>query len=310
MDASSSTKSFGKSLAPDRHGARPKAIDWNEYVGEVTRQWKELLDREPEEREVQQFLELHPSMVPGGSGEVGPGGHHGSELSAVFRLPELKGLGPNYFPDFMWVTRSSALITPILIEIEKPSKKWFRKDGRPTAEFTHAHDQLTEWRSWFARPGNLETFRQTYLFSDSFRSRPLVPQYVLVYGRASEFEPCGPHSDPETLRHKRDLQRHADESFISFDSLRPRYDSAATLTATMTAHGPRAFALSPLYGTSSNSGKDAMILGSLHEALERSAMLSPERKVYLAQRWDHWKETERRIDADRSNIHPRGSGLE
>ena len=44
------------------------------------------------------------------------------------------------------MTRSSGLITPILIEIEKPSKRWFKENGRPTAEFRDAHDQLNDWR--------------------------------------------------------------------------------------------------------------------------------------------------------------------
>jgi hypothetical protein len=93
-------------------------------------------------------------MIPGGSGDIGPGGHHGSVMGAVFRQPDLVGGGRVFQPDFMWVTRSTSLVTPILIEIEKPSKRWFRRDGRPTSEFTEAHDQLNDWRSWFARDEN------------------------------------------------------------------------------------------------------------------------------------------------------------
>jgi hypothetical protein len=112
---------------------------WNDYVAEATAQWRALLDTEPEEREVQKFLELHPSMIPGGSGDIGPGGHHGSEMAAVFREPTLKGAGRSFQPDFMWVTRSTSLITPILIEIEKPSKRWYQeKSQRPTAELRDA----------------------------------------------------------------------------------------------------------------------------------------------------------------------------
>jgi hypothetical protein len=51
----------------------------------VLPEWYLLLSQEPEEAEVQRFLELHPSMIPGGSGDIGPGGHHRSEMGAVFR---------------------------------------------------------------------------------------------------------------------------------------------------------------------------------------------------------------------------------
>ena len=84
-------------------------------------------------------------------------------------------------PDFIWVTRSSGLITPILIEIEKPSKRWFRGDGRPSGDFKDARDQLNDWRSWFTRDGNETIFREKFLFlSDKYEDRPLEPQYVLI----------------------------------------------------------------------------------------------------------------------------------
>lgn len=53
---------------------RPLALEWEKYSDRVMSAWFDLLSREPEEEEVQQFLELHPSMVPGGSGDIGPGG--------------------------------------------------------------------------------------------------------------------------------------------------------------------------------------------------------------------------------------------
>lgn len=95
-------------LEPDTDPTRPKAIDWQSYADEVMSQWYDLLKTDPEESTVQDFLELHPAMLPGGSGDIGPGGHHGSEMSAVFRRPALAGAGPSYEPDFMWVTRTAA----------------------------------------------------------------------------------------------------------------------------------------------------------------------------------------------------------
>lgn len=287
------------------------ALPWEQYIDKVLGEWYTLLSLEPEEEDVQRFLELHPSLIPGGSGDIGPGGHHGSDMGAVFRQPELAGEGPAFKPDFMWVTRSSGLITPILIEIEKPSKRWFKKDGRPTKEFTHAHDQLNDWRSWFAREQNRALFRERFLFLDEkYKNRPLEPQYVLIYGRESEFEHGGRHANPDALRFKRDQQRARDEVFMTFDALRPRYDHAVSMTLSMTSHGPVIHAFSPLYGTGTDVGEGALLLGDPQAALSRSVMMTDERRVYLRQRWAYWQEHELQRNSGPRRSYARRTGIE
>lgn len=282
---------------------------WDDYRKQVLAEWRTLLDHSPEERTVQEFLELHPAMIPGGSGDVGPGGHHGSEMGAVFREPELKGLGRNRYPDFMWVTHSTSLITPILLEIEKPAKRWFTKKGQQTANFTTAHDQLAQWKAWFANENNAVGFRERYLFKDAYRDRTLAPQYMLIYGRSMEFEPGGGHSDPASLRVKRDLLRRENEYFMTFDSLKPRYDHANSMTLTMTSAGPKIFAFSPVFGTNTDSGSDAYNLGSPVGALKRSVMMSDARTKYLQERWDYWgSEYVKDLSEKRQII--RGTGIE
>ncbi|WP_425281877.1 Shedu anti-phage system protein SduA domain-containing protein [Streptomyces ficellus] len=273
--------------------------------------WYTLLSQDPEEDEVQRFLELHPAMIPGGSGDIGPGGHHGSDAGAVFRRPKLTGEGRTFEPDFMWVTRSSGLITPILIEIEKPSKRWFRKDGRPTSEFVEAHDQLNDWRSWFSRDGNQAIFRNSFLFlDDKYLNRPLEPQYVLIYGRESEFSFGGGHTNPDGVRYKRDQQRAKDESFMTFDALRPRFDHSNSMTLTMTARGPEVYAFSPLYGTSAFTGPEALVLGDPQAALDRSVMMTEERRNYLAKRWEYWRQSERHKRGNPNRMNFRQTGVE
>ncbi|MFE1781327.1 Shedu anti-phage system protein SduA domain-containing protein [Streptomyces sp. NPDC059506] len=297
-------------ISPDADPLRPRGLAWGTYSDLALAEWNRLLNQDPEEDKVQRFLELHPSMIPGGSGDIGPGGHHGSDMGAVFRRPKLIGRGRTFEPDFMWITRSSGLITPILIEIEKPSKRWFRKDGRPTSEFTQARDQLNDWRSWFARDGNQAIFRETFLFlGDKYKNRPLEPQFVLIYGRESEFKRGGIHMDPDELRYKRDQQRAKDESFMTFDALRPRYDHSISMTLTMTTHGPKVHAFSPVYGTDTFTGEGALLLGDPQAALARSVMMSEERRAYLAKRWAYWQEDERhrRGDPSRTAIHEMGT---
>ena len=302
---------FRGTAVPDIDSARPMALAWEQYSDKALSDWYSLLSQEPEEDEVQRFLELHPSMIPGGSGDIGPGGHHGSDMGVVFRRPKLTGSGRMREPDFVWVTRSSGLVTPILIEIEKPSKRWFRKDGRPTSEFTQAHDQLNGWRSWFARDGNQALFRKRFLFlSEKYEDRPLEPQYVLIYGRESEFRLGGGHDNPNELRYKRDQQRGMNESFMTFDALRPRFDHSNSMTLTMSAQSPKIHAFSPVYGTGPHLEEGALLLGDPYDALGRSVMISDERRAYLAKRWAYWQQYEQERNADPNGLCARQTGIE
>jgi hypothetical protein len=292
---------------PDR---RPKAMSFAEYEAAVLDEWKALLATDPAEEGVQAFLELHPAMVPGGSGDIGPAGHQGSEFSAVFREPELKGAGPSYKPDFMWITHATARITPILIEIEKPSKRWFQQNGRPTAGFRDAHDQLNEWRSWFARDGNVAAFRDRFLFTAPYSRGPIEPQFVLIYGRRQEFELGGGHAQPDVLRDKRDSQCARDEVFRTFDSLRPQYFHSSSITVSMTAGGPQPFAFSPVYSTGTNVLDAARVLGDPTAAFERSVMMTAERRGYLKNRWNYWRQVAIEIADGRRENGPMGLGFE
>ena len=296
----------------DRDPTRPNPMAWEEYASNVRHQWTDLLARDPAEREVHEFLELHPSMIPGGSGDVGPGGHHGSDFGVVFSQPRLVGAGRAREPDFLWVTRSTGLVTPILVEIEKPSKRWFNKDGTPNASFVQAHDQLNEWRAWFAKPGNDAIFRERFMLAgETYDHRPLQPQYVLVYGRQSEFEPSDQtHDDPRALLGKRDLQALGGESFMTYDSLRPRYDHSNSLTVKMRARGPKAVAFSPVYGTGDESGALALRVRGLETALNRSVMMTVERRAYLAERLAHWQRVEEERRKDTKSMHLRSTGVE
>lgn len=265
--------------------ALPQGMDFASYSQTVQSQWNQLLSSGPEEVEVQEFLELHPAMVPGGSGDIGPGGHHGAELGALFRQPLLQGEGSVFRPDFMWVTRSTGQITPILIEIEKPSKQFFNLNGVQTAAYTQALSQLNDWRAWFERGNNKEVFRKMYLHTGQYEHRILRPQFLLIYGRSDEFVSGGKHKNADALRYKRDLSLRHDEYVMTFDSLRPKFDHSSSVTVTVKSDGLCAYAFSPLYEIDPETGFDAMILGDPEEALGRTVMMAPERKAYIDREW-------------------------
>lgn len=278
-----------KTYRPDLRADRPQPIAWDAYVEWLLPRWRELLSSDPPESAVQKFLESHPVLLPGGLGDVGPGGHHGPELDGVFREPPLEGLARNKRPDFMWITRSTALITPICIEIEKPGKMWFTQAGRPTADLTQALDQLTDWKAWFSEPENQLIFLKTYL-RDEYEDRQLLPQYVLIYGRASEFEVSGPHQRPDRLKKKRDFMRREHEHFMTFDSLRPKRDFSNFATLSMTADGPALYAVPPSFTTGPLTLEIAgAVRRNPRAAIDKTSMWDDARKAHVLERWLYWQ---------------------
>ena len=274
--------------APDETPTRPLATPWDEYREQLLPAWSKLLAANPAERQVQDFLEDNPCLLPGGFGEYGSGGHHGPTLGGVYREAPLQGIGKRRRPDFMWVTRATALITPVCIEIEKPGKRWFKESGRPTSHFTDALDQLTDWKVWFAEPANQAIFRRQYL-ADRWANRALAPQFILIYGRADEFGANSTHRNPSALRLKRDFMRRSDESFMSFDSLVPKSNYADMITLSMTSDGPNVWRVPPTFTTGPFTMDVAKFVDLPMEALTRETRITDARKQYLAGRWEHWR---------------------
>ena len=128
----------------------PKTLQGPErpsFVGYTTRvmgEFASLLSGEPTEKEVQEFLDRHPALVPGAFTPSGSSGHYPLHC-ALITQPLLPGFHARV-PDFMWIATHSGTWYPTLIEIESPTKKLFTSGGLPTAEFTAASTQLAQWR--------------------------------------------------------------------------------------------------------------------------------------------------------------------
>jgi hypothetical protein len=88
----------------------------------------------------------------------------------------------------MWIAAHSFTWYPTLIEIEDSTKKLLIKNGRQTAKFSEAKNQLDRWHSWFDNPTNVHQFIELYGIPSSRRSHTNWKLYmILVYGRRSEF---------------------------------------------------------------------------------------------------------------------------
>ena len=191
-----------------------------QHAAGVEELWKALLERDPAEREVQRFFEQNPSFLVGEQPAAPAGG-------LVFTQPRLQGLGSRQFPDFLWLDTSGGTLTPVLVEIERLGKTWFTKRGDLTAQFHQAHQQLGDWRAWFLEAENQLLFRRAYVdWLGNFRSYPLVPRYVLVYGRGVEFD------NDETGRRsgRRFVTARSHETLSTYDQLTLRTGVAGLCT--------------------------------------------------------------------------------
>lgn len=81
------------------------------------------------EDEIQIFLEENPIIIDRG----------------LKKLIPKKTFGGEGIPDFVAVLRNGNYI---LIEIEKPTDKLYTKKGDPTAEFSHAEQQVLDYLRW------------------------------------------------------------------------------------------------------------------------------------------------------------------
>ena len=190
--------------------SRPRPAAWGS--GSADRQrlhsaYLELLDQNLDEQTYQSFIENNTRLVPREFVL-----NHGIWCDLVFRkLP----LGSDYVCDFAFLTKGSVQWRLVLVEIERPDKKFFRRSTlRLHSDFTAAIEQVSNWRSFLT--GNLAGFvRETLGLVTTFPQRddPVDVRFVLVHGRRSEYESNQKRRDKIAAQPPNDLR------IMSFDNL-------------------------------------------------------------------------------------------
>lgn len=179
-------------------------------VNNKKQEYLDLLDKNHNEQIYQEYLEQNTMFIPREFEQ-----NHGIHSSTVLRkLP----LSSDYKPDFVYLAKSSDNWNVVLIEIEKPSSKYFKKNSTTFhTDFVLALQQMNNWRAWFEEESNRNHFKnnilQGFVVPAHMAKNPFNFKYVLVHGRRSEYE-------KNTIKTGliRSQQRD-DFSIISFDSL-------------------------------------------------------------------------------------------
>lgn len=269
---------IAKTYEMDRSGPAPMA--WSAYETIIMEGWRNILESEEgyDEAAIQRFLEHHPSLVPGAFGVIGNSGH-APVVSALVAQPELPGFRSRR-PDFMWISKNSVSIQPVLVEIEAPSKRWFRKDGVQTADLTQALDQLAEWKSWFDDHANVSAFRKIY--NIGFDDRPMRPSYVLIFGRRSEFEGRG------ALIGKRANLARQNEILMTYDRLFPDPKSSEFWCVKLTRQGYEAITIPPTATLGPRTAEDQSMVVRKEKAVQQSLYIPRRRQEFLISRFSYW----------------------
>ncbi|MDF2050236.1 Shedu anti-phage system protein SduA domain-containing protein [Arthrobacter sp. Cr_A7] len=270
----------------DLDPSRPAPTEWEEYEAWLLGAWKDLLALSPEEDDVQSFLEWNPCLVPA----IGGADYKGVQGEGLFTQPALQGIGINRVPDFMWITAHSKAVFPTFVEIEKPNKLHFNPSSIDTfsADFNQALSQLTQWQSWWAKPTNQNLFREQVLDAIwDFRIRDIRPQYVLIYGRSSEFEQ-GPPGHRASMVGQLETSRNI--HILSYDRLAPDRNFSQFPTVKQHSNGQISLRAVPPTFTTGPGMIDILTSRIKNPELSpfRHELLTSERSEYLQHRWLHW----------------------
>lgn len=120
---------------------------WDQITGEESDSLRDLLDSNPNEEKMHQFLGNNRKFLV----QLLAGGHGRYCFSK-------KQLGSEFVTDFLVAEVNSMGIHWYAIELESPRAKSYRKGGLQSAELTHAIGQIRDWRRWMAN--NLDYARR------------------------------------------------------------------------------------------------------------------------------------------------------
>jgi hypothetical protein len=278
----------------------PAAWSWDEYAAWLEAQWSSLLRTadQLDEKPFQQFLERHPCLIPGGEGTGESfGGHHGGWNDMVISQPQLPGISKR-IPDFMWLTRNSEDIIPVVVEIEAPGKPWFNKDGQRSAKLTHAQDQLAEWGRQLDNAANRQQLSELYDFPRRWTvSHNLVPRLLLIYGRSEELK-----QRPDLNQKRRHIKGQATEA-MTFDRLRPIAGSRNAVSVRIENGSPVVLAVSPTFRLGPANAEAIAGVAGWAEAISRNQEISSARKEFLLGRLPYWADLGRQ-SRDGKNLGP------
>lgn len=259
-----------------------KPIDTDDYFRKAKEKYASILSCNYQEKVYQEFFEENPAFLPGAYEIIGNATGHAPYMNALISQPIIDD-GIQRKPDFMWLAKNSLCFCPVLIEIERPSKEEFRKDEYARSGFTQAVGQIKQWKAILNSSNGREQFYERYNIPPHFRELKFMPQYLLLFGRRSEYE-----RDPWLTRLRAE-EESGDTRIFSFDRLtEPSRDIYDTVTCKVSNGSYRVISIPPTFvyrpGLSNNYSK----LNNFEQAITKMKHTSEKRKQFLIDRYPYW----------------------
>ncbi len=153
---------------------------------DIINEFVELLDKNLDEQVYQEYLENHTELIPTKDFELNHGVH---DDLIIRKMP----IGQNYISDFCYLSKNSGEWNIVFIELEKPCKKLFNKDGKISKELNIGLSQISNWKAHFSDNINREAFIKNTVISEimsinSLKNNPYNFKFILVIGRRKQLE--------------------------------------------------------------------------------------------------------------------------
>ena len=267
----------------------PKIINEDKYYCSAKQEYLSLLDEPLAEHDYQKFFERNPAFMPGSREILGASASHWPILNALISQPRLSNDECERIPDFMWMAKDSLAFCPVLIEIEKPSKLEYRSDSdNVRAHFTQAYNQIIQWKTILDTVEGRLNFYDRFKIPEKFRNLAFRPQYLLVYGRRSEYEAN------RWLTGIRAEYQKSDIAIMSFDRLIEPDRNATDCVTCKLYNGEYYVTNIPPTFTFRPATIDAIDgyteYNGFIKAVDNMEYTSQERKEFLKERFVYWKD--------------------
>lgn len=258
-----------------------------EFESRVLEEYHELLDELTEaggqEQRIHEYFEKRPLLLPGIYG-VHEKTNHGVFGHKIFSKFQLNGGIFRRIPDFLFVTKTSVQLQVVFIEIEDPSKKIFTEKDYFNADFNQAYQQLEDWEQWFQHGTNQTVLRDSLnsVIDHSMMARlPMKAEFVLVYGRRSEYENMN-------MRIQRLSQKNkAPFKVMSFDRLTCAPYTSDLITVRLDQNGAHALQVDERYEYEYTNRATHRNIQRKEEAVIRNEFISQERKDEIVKKIRH-----------------------
>jgi hypothetical protein len=189
-------------------------LEKTEWIKSLKAAFLNLLDSEPNEREILNFISANRAyFIIGSLFQINYDfGHHKAYAFKEFQLP------PNYIADYLLIGKNSGGHEFVFVELESPSGQIVNADGTIGPVMRKGIKQIETWDTWlegnfshlqlmFEKHQGINPLPEEFLKLDKSRIH-----YVVIAGRRKDFK-------ANTYRYKRKLLKAQNILLLHYDNL-------------------------------------------------------------------------------------------